>query len=457
MTASRFPEHSNLRSSAYGILLAATFAAPLAAQEPTTQELLKRIEAQDRRIEELSKPLQPNGTSASFNVPNKGGVPMTASYDKGFRLRSNDPSSPFELKVNGRMQWRIEGFSADKDKSVVNTDRTEFEIERARLEFASTFLDGNAHFYVNLDADTDDNHKVIFHDFWINYDVAKNHSIYVGKAFTGGSREWLTGSIGTHLVDRSLATTFFRPDRTLGVWAVGKMPGDIHYRMLIGNGLSTTDLSSGSVDQNFVYAGSFWKDLFGSFGKGFADLEHHEQVAMRIGTSLTYTRQDEGQGAANAEAGTVFIGRGMKLTDMGIDKYDYHLAAADAAVKYQGFSANAELYYRWLDNLETTAGPAARTSYYDWGGYCDVGYMIAKQTLEPVVRVSSVQGIDMPGLSGTSWEYAAGINYYVDGTHLNKLTVDLAKLDGSPVKNSAPGYRVNDNGWMFRLQWQIAF
>jgi hypothetical protein len=58
---------------------------------------------------------------------------------------------------------------------------------------------------------------------------------------------------------------------------------------------------------------------------------------------------------------------------------------------------------------------------------------------------------------GDSWEYAAGVNYYVDGTHLNKLSIDIAKLDGSPTSSSSPGYRVGDEGWFFRLQWQVAF
>ena len=139
-------------------------------------------------------------------------------------------------------------------------------------------------------------------------------------------------------------------------------------------------------------------------------------------------------------------------TGLAIDKFDFHMAAADAAVKYQGFAANGELFYRWLDNLETTAGPAARGSYYDWGGYCDAGFMIVPKTLEPVVRVSTIQGA-----VGDSWEYAAGINYYIDGTHKNKLSFDVSKLNGSPTSNGGPGYRVGDDGLFFRLQWQIAF
>src|SRR5690606_35352781 len=267
----------------------ATFAAPAAAQAPTTQELLDRIEAQDRRIDELKQQQESGASNASFPPAKQGGLPLTASYDNGFRLRSTDPASPFELKIDGRMQFRFQGFDADNNAPVVNSDLSAFEIERGRLEFAGTFLDANTHFFINLDADTDDNHQVIFHDFWINYDFAKGHSLYVGKAFVPGSRDWIAGSTSTHLIDRSLATTFFRPDRTLGVWAIGKMCGDVNYRIMVGNGLRTSDLSSSEVDSNFAYAASFWIDPLAAYGKGYADLEHHEDLALRLGTSMSYT------------------------------------------------------------------------------------------------------------------------------------------------------------------------
>lgn len=45
----------------------------------------------------------------------------------------------------------------------------------------------------------------------------------------------------------------------------------------------------------------------------------------------------------------------------------------------------------------------------------------------------------------------------MQGSHENKLSFDVTKLDGSPTDSSGPNYRVNDDGWMFRLQYQIAF
>tara|TARA_R110002096_G_scaffold32369_2_gene94129 strand:+ start:4123 stop:4326 length:204 start_codon:yes stop_codon:yes gene_type:complete len=62
-------------------------------------------------------------------------------------------------------------------------------------------------------------------------------------------------------------------------------------------------------------------------------------------------------------------------------------------------AANGELRYRRLDNVETTAGPAARGSHDDWAGYCDAGFLIMPKTLEPVARVATSQGA-----VGDCWE-----------------------------------------------------
>lgn len=67
------------------------------------------------------------------------------------------------------------------------------------------------------------------------------------------------------------------------------------------------------------------------------------------------------------------------------------------------------------------------------------------------------QSITMGGGSGRSRDYAAGFNHYVDGTHKNKLNIDVTKQNGSRVENSSPGFRVKDDGFMFRFQRQIAF
>lgn len=414
---------------------------------PTMSELLERIDAQDRKIAELS------GTSVGSEKTRRG-TPLEAVYDGGFKLRSVNPDDPFELRINGRMQFRYAGFDADHRGSTSSMPayRSDFEIERGRLEFRGTFLDKGTHFYINLDADTDDGHQVIFHDFWVNHQFSPCLDLYVGKAFVPGSRDWITGSTVTHLIDRSLATSFFRPDRSLGVWAIGEVAEDLHYRAMIANGFNTSDLGAAEVDNKFAYSGTMWWDPCAPYGSGYADLEQHEDLAMRVGASATFAPEEDGQQPANREADAIRLSNGNRLTAVGGEHFDVLLFAVDAALKFQGIAINSEFFHRTLDNIHAPTNAATQRSYEDWGGYVDVGYMIVPKTFEIVGRYSTIQGDLM-----NSYEYALGANYYLNGKHTNKLSFDVTMLDGSPVSSSGPNFRLGDDGFMFRAQWQIAF
>ncbi len=178
-------------------------------------------------------------------------------YDGGFVIRPFDKQeTPYELKTRARMQFRYVGFSRDTKTWTNNAGRTipvetrnDFEIERARLEFLGFFFDSNLQFYINLDADSDDTHGTKFHDFWINYVFSDALNVHVGKAFVPGSRDWLSGSTRSHLVDRSMGTTFFRPDRTVGVWAIGVPIEGLHYRAMSGNDFNTTGLRPRNINE----------------------------------------------------------------------------------------------------------------------------------------------------------------------------------------------------------------
>lgn len=395
------------------------------------------------------------------------------NYDTGFVLRpDNKDSLPYELQVNGRMQIRHVGFDRDADFYSNRGDtfrggplrinnRNEIEIERARLVFSGFVHDPKLEFFLNIDGDTDDNHQAIFHDFWFNYEFSETFDLYFGKAFVPGSRAWLDGSTRTHFADRSMATTFFRPDRSIGVWAIGEVTEDLFYRVMVANGFSASDLRFSQLDTSLAYSGTMWWDALGDYGKGYADLKWHEDLAVRVGHSFTYASQQgiDSLGIPSSEQNFLRISDGTRLitpdalapgaTVVGADIYLY---AVDAAFKYRGWSVNSELYFRWLNQFKTLGGTIPYSQLYAAGFYADAGYMILEKSLEVIARASLVDG-----LFGTRWEYAAGVNWYVNGTHQNKVTFDITKLDGSPVSNSGPNYEVGQEGLLTRLQWQIAF
>ncbi|MCB9868758.1 MAG: hypothetical protein H6837_02820 [Planctomycetes bacterium] len=390
-------------------------------------------------------------------------------YEKGYVIRSLDMDKvPFSLRINGRMQFRYSGFEAE-DKTFQNLGtmasgtpirsraRSDFEIERGRLEFNGTFKDKNLHFYINLDADTDDNHSVIFHDFWVNYDLNEKHSIYLGKAFVPASREWLNGSTTSHFADRSMATTFFRPDRSVGIWAIGEVAPDVHYRVMVGNGYNTTDLNVAQVNRDFAFSGSVWVEPTGKFGRGYADLKAESNLRTRFGASAAYAEESgvTSSNVALAETNFLRLDDGTRLTQLGVNHFSMWIAAVDVSLKVAGFSLHGEGYYRWLDSIRPIgAAPAGfpfrRNEAY--GGYVMAGQMLVPERLELVLLTSTVQG-DFK----RTWEYGVAVNWYVDGTHTNKVTLDAIHLNGSPASNSGPNYSVGDDGMMFRVQHQLGW
>ena len=79
---------------------------------------------------------------------------------------------------------------------------------------------------------------------------------------------------------------------TVDLWASGELQQDLHYRVMVGDGFNTFSLRGAELDANLAYSGSVWWEPYGSFSPGFAGLEYHDMLAVRLGQRLTYTRID---------------------------------------------------------------------------------------------------------------------------------------------------------------------
>jgi hypothetical protein len=443
-------------------------------------EMRRIIDKQNRRIEQLESERGPAAQPAARPAVEPSPVPEQATevaapaakptpdrgfdfgYDKGFYIRGRDLSTmPFSLSINGRMQLRYTNFSRDHKRWTDNAgvtrtidNRNDFEIERGRLEFTGTALYPELGYYINLDADTDDNHHVIFHDFWMSYAFHRAFVLYGGKAFVPGSRDWINGSTRTRFADRSLTTSFFRPDRSLGLWVIGEPLDGLYYRTMLANGFATSDLDPAEIDDQFATATSLWWDVFDNYGKGASDLEWHSRPALQIGTSFTFA-PDKGE---NDEENFLRLSDGTRLTDEGalapdtsVDRFKVYLYAVDAAVKWYGFSLDGEYFFRWVRDIKAS-GPIPKDKMFDHGFFLEAGYFVIRNYLELNARTSQIFG-DF----GDSSEYAGGINWFINGTHGLKLALDVTKVNDSPISNSGPNYRAGDDGVMVRTQLQTAF
>ena len=388
-------------------------------------------------------------------------------YDGAFYIRPEDKEAiPFELRFNGRIQARYEHFEANERQWFDQTgdrlpilSRNQFSIPRARLDFRGFAFDPKLQYRFTINGTTNNGNQLTFLYYWVNYEFSKSFNLHFGRNFIPGSRYWSQGSSRLQFAGRSLATTFFQPGRSVGIWATGEPADGLFYWLSITNafrGNSNPD----QIDRNFVFSGTGWWDLWDNYGQGYSDLEWHDDFALRIGNSLTFTHDDGERGNRGPlnEEDEIRLSDGTQLDKTGalapgvtVDRFDLYLYAIDAALKYRGFSLNGEYYMRWLQGI-TGDGPLPRTNLFDHGFVAQGGYFLIPERLELIARTSQIFGY-----AGTAEEYAGGLNWFFTGSHNFKLTVDATKVIGSPTNAQSPNYVIGDNGVLFRTQIQVAY
>jgi hypothetical protein len=247
--------------------------------------------------------------------------------------------------------------------------------------------------------------------------------------------------------DRVLADDFFRPGFTSGVWASGTIVEGLQYVAMIGNGLSQVGIKASQLTRSFAYSASIqWMPTTGEFGDrgGFSDWDYHDRVATRFGASFTISRENRQDQLAtpSPDNTTIRLSDSLNLFQTGalapgVSVLDatYHLAAADAGVKYKGFALQGEYYYRWLDSL-VADGPLPLSTIVDQGFYVQGSYY-------PIKRRLCVYGITSVifGQFNKSWEGGGGVNIFPFDTHFVRLNVQLDQVHATSA-SSLFGYYV---------------
>jgi hypothetical protein len=127
-----------------------------------------------------------------------------------------------------------------------------------------------------------------------------------------------------------------------------------------------------------------------------------------------------------------------------------YLAAFDLGWKWQGVSAAAEYYLRWLNHFAAT-GPLPFGSLFDNGGYFQTGVFVSPK-IETFGRTSYVTG-----QFGTGSEYGAGVNWFIYGNRNVRATFEVLRVLRSPADNILTGYRAGDSGVLFQAQLLTVF
>lgn len=390
-------------------------------------------------------------------------------YDNGFVIASRNPDEvPFTLKINSQNMFRFNEFvpaaehwtDSAGNRTPIQQDNS-FQIPRGRLIFSGTVFDPNLSYLLSIDYNTVNSNPIGFRAYELSYRFSRAAEVHIGQGKVPGSREWLeTAFAPLEGPDRSMATTFFRPSLSQGIWFTGEPVDGLHYQAMMSNGFNTLNLTPGQISDRFCWSGSTWWEPWGNFGRGYVDLEAHTQPVVRLGGSYTFARGQGSQAEGGAvENSSIRLSDGTLITQTGafapgvtLQSYDISLLAIDAAYKYRGMSLSTEWYLQDLFALKGN-GPLPTTSTLATGGTVRGGCFVLPQTIEAFLRASLVTG-----RYGTGSESAGGFNWFpMPGKSNLRFTFDTAWLDGSPASQSRTGYVAGQTGLLIRTQIMASY
>ena len=88
-----------------------------------------------------------------------------------------------------------------------------------------------------------------------------------------------------------MATTFFRPNISPGIWAQGEPIENVTYVAMLANSLNRFSQGIERVRLRLTFAGTVWWEPTGDFGPGPSDVENHQTLSPRIGTNFAVSRE----------------------------------------------------------------------------------------------------------------------------------------------------------------------
>jgi hypothetical protein len=390
-------------------------------------------------------------------------------YDKGFAILPTDPEeTPYSLRIRNQNMFRYDGFGRAKPSwtnsagDVIPIDNSNyFGIPRGRLIFSGNALLPELSYLLNIDYNSVTNQPIGFRAFWLSYRFSKALELYVGQSKVPGSREWIESAfVPLQSADRTMATTFFRPSLSQGVWIMGEPLDGFFYHAMMSNGFNTLNLIPEELNNRFAWSGSAWWEPRGEFGRGYSDIQHHEQAAVRLGACYTFALGSGSQAASDAvenspvrlSDGTIITTPNALAPGVTLQSYDISLAAIDWAWKYRGLGLSTEIYFQDLLNFVGT-GPLPITSTSAFGGFVKGGYFVIPRETELYVRSSYVTGA-----YGSGYELGGGLNhFFLPGKDNLFFTFDAAWLENSPAGQNRTGFVAGQTGLLVRAQIVAVF
>lgn len=397
------------------------------------------------------------------------GSRFRVDYDNGFAILPRDPDeTPYSLRIRNQNMFRYDGFSRAEPSwtdSAGNqlpiNNSSYFGIPRGRLIFSGDAVMPRLSYLLNIDYNSVTNQPIGFRAFWLSYRFSKAIELFVGQSKVPGSREWIESAFAPlQSADRTMATTFFRPSLSQGMWITGEPLDAVFYHAMVSNGFNTLNLQPEQLNNRFAWSGSAWWEPWGDFGRGYSDLQHHEEAAIRLGGCYTYALGNGSQTASDAvenspirlSDGTIITTPGALAPGVTLLSYDVSLAAIDMAWKYRGLGLSSEIYFQDLLGLQGT-GPLPIASTSAFGGFVKGGFFVVPGETEVYARTSYVTGA-----YGSGSELGGGFHhFFLPGKDNLFFTFDAAWLENSPAGQNRTGFVAGQTGLLVRAQLVAAY
>ena len=471
----------------------AAFREVLRKMEEQQKTLLEQVERLTKRLDgattadaplngqALSPTANDANTAVASNSDNASSQPRPAQddqpkggfYNDGMILwqTSDDAKVPFLLRFTNNTQVRYLNTLSSNDTftdhlGVVREVHKRNDITVNRSMFVLNGYVFDKRLLYNLTVWTSAGAASIVVAGNIGWRFNKRLTLTGGYTGVPGSRSLVNTFPFFTATDRTMADNFFRPSFTQGVWANGEAVKNLHYLVFVGNGLNTLNISATKIDTNLAVSGSVWWEPLGPYsepGKSrnmYDDYFASRKVRVRLGTSFTRSREDrfsnldqsspENTSLHNSD-GVLTFATGAFAPGVTVDKATYRMWAIDGGLKWNGFAANGQYYFRELSDFEAD-GPIPLASTFDHGFELSAGTFVVPKKLMVYVRGSAVFGEFR-----NSHEYAGGIKWHFLPTERLWLSAELMRVMRVPYSGGFTPYTAGMTGWVPMIQSVLAF
>ena len=364
-------------------------------------------------------------------------------YEGGYKIKFDESGKKYLRFISwAQVQANYDEFVAP------NQSQLSFNLRRARVLMYSQITDKFlilSHFGLNsLNANnmspigTGDRSQLFFHDFWGQYNIAKNHTVGAGlHYFNGISRLNNQSTLNMLTLDnnRQSWSTIGLSDqfaRHLGIFGKGKF-GKLQYRVAINDAMTNSlDTRTPDTSGTAVYGG---KRLLGSATAGFAYAGYFE-----------YNFLDQESNFLPYKVGSYLGAKRIFNVGAGFHLHPNGSAASDSAGNVSGenvalFAVDA-FYEAPVGNKNAAITAYGTVQFNDYGTdylfsaygtgtmiYGRVGYLLpgdkSKTRFQPYVSYGN-HSYDASSENRTTMGF--GINAYLSG-HNSKLTLEYQKQE----------------------------